>query len=57
MEISLQTIVLLSAVTFAISYFTFNGTSKNTDKSINEEVNSINNKLIIIKPNLKYYNI
>jgi len=37
MEISLQTIVLFSALTFAVSYFTF-GTNKKIDNSNNDVI-------------------
>ncbi|KAG4107435.1 peptidyl-tRNA hydrolase II [Neocallimastix lanati (nom. inval.)] len=38
MEISLQSIVLFSVLTFTISYFAFNGTSNKKEINSNEEV-------------------
>jgi len=48
MEISLQTILVLSALTFAISYYTYNGNSKKEDSSFNEVI-----KYSIIYKNIK----
>ncbi|ORX50285.1 peptidyl-tRNA hydrolase II [Piromyces finnis] len=56
MEISLQTIVLLSAFSFAISYFSFNGTSKKKDNSNNDQIKITSNRAklnIVIRSDAK----